>query len=237
MTKFTVRLLLKNKVLWAWPIIVLLVAVIAGWHGEIQSAGNSYSFLIAFGDSPPIPGGFIINGLIGFLILIAVIGVPTHFSKNLDPERASLILSKPVTRTEFFLSEFIGVLIVTVFYTLITDIILAVLLLAKAGIFPHRLYLAILLYIPLYFLAIYISIVLLLILTNSYLASVLIAYFFIVPLSGLLYRAEPFLGWDSELMVNIANGLSYIIPSTSGVERLMTGFNSPMQSDGRKGSS
>jgi ABC-type transport system involved in multi-copper enzyme maturation permease subunit len=235
MTTFNIRLLLRNKVLWAWPILAILLALLVGWFGNIESAGNSYSFLLSAGDSPAIPSAFLINGLLGFFILIAVIGLPSHLGKNLDPERASLIFSKPVIRSEFFFSEFAAVMSVTVFYTLITDIVLAVLLAAKAGIFPSELYLAILLYIPLYVFVIYVSIVLLLLLTGSHLASVLIAYLLVAPISGLLLQAETFLnllGWNSELMVKAVDGLSYLIPSTAGVDKLMAGFESPPPSGG-----
>lgn len=235
MFRFNVELLLRNKVLWAWPIIAVLLAAAVGFYGEIQSAGNSYSFLLAFGDGNSFPSGFIINGLIDFLILIAVIGIPSHFSKNLDSERASLILSKPIDRTDFFLAEFGAVMTVSLFYTLITDIVLAVLLFIEAGIFPFQLYLAILFYIPLLIFAIYVSIALLLILTHSYLAGVLIAYLLIVPLSGFLLNAETFLnmfGFNSGLMVTLTDGLSYLVPSAAGVEQLMSGFRGPAAGDG-----
>lgn len=230
MVTFNIRLLLRNKVLWAWPVLAVLLALLVGWYGDIESAGNSYSFLISAGDSPAIPSAFLINGLLGFFILIAIIGIPSHLSKNLEPERASLIFSKPINRTEFFFTEFAAVITVTFFYTLITDIILAVLLAAKAGIFPYELYLAILLYIPLYVFVIYVSIVLLLLLTGSHLASVLIAYLLIAPISGFLFQAETFLnlmGWNSDLMVRFTDGLSYLIPSTAGVDKLLAGFGGP----------
>lgn len=226
MFRFNVELLLRNKVLWAWPIIAVLLAAAIGFYGDIQSAGNSYSFLLAVGGNT-LPSGFMINGLIDFFILIAVIGIPSHFSKNLDSERASLILSKPIDRTGFFLAEFGAVMTVSFFYTLITDIVLAVLLFVEAGIFPFQLYLAILFYIPLLIFTIYISIVLLLILTHSYLASVLIAYLLIVPLSSFFLNAETvlnMLGFNSDLLITLTDGFSYLVPSAAGAEQLMSGL-------------
>lgn len=230
MTSLNIQLMLKNKVLWAWPIIAVLVALLVGWYGDIQSAGNSYSFLFGSGNSPLLTSGFLIKQITGFFILIAIIGLPTHFGKNLESNRASMLLSKPISRTDFFISEFAAVITVTLIYTLITNIVLAVLLAVEAGIFPYQLYLGILFYIPLYILAIYVSIVLLLVLTRSYLASVLIAFLLLAPLSGFLLEAETFLsfmGLNTELMVGLADGLSYLVPSTAGVDKLMVGLEMP----------
>lgn len=227
MFKLNAKLLLKNRTLWAWPIIAVLLAVIFGIYGDIQSAGNSYSFMLGVGDNM-LPSSFLMSSVLGFFLLIAVIGVPFHLSKNLSSERASLVLSKPISRSDFFFAEFAAVLTVVTFYTLFSIAVLAVLLFLEANIFPYQLYLAILLYIPLYFFVIYDSIVLLMILTESYLASVLIAYLLIAPISGFLFNAEQllrFFGWDSELIVRITDGLSYLIPSSGAVEELFFSVN------------
>ena len=227
MFKLNVKLLLKNRTLWAWPIIAMLLAVFIGIYGDIQPAGNSYSFMLGAGGNT-LPSAFFINSVLGFFILIAVIGVPFHLSKNIDSERASLILSKPISRTDFFFAEFAAVMTVVTLYTLVSIIALAVLLLVEASIFPYQLYLAMLLYIPLSFFVIYDSIVLLLVLTESYLASVLISYLLITPLSGFLFNAESFLrlfGWNSESMIRLTHGLSYLIPSAGGLEKLFFSMN------------
>ena len=108
MTSLNIKLLLKNKVLWAWPVIAILLALFGGWYVGIQPAGNDHSFLFGFDGTPSLPTAFMIDGLTGFFVLIAVIGLPSHFSKNLESNRASLLLSKPVSRTDFFFSEFAG---------------------------------------------------------------------------------------------------------------------------------
>ncbi len=227
MYKFNLKLLLNSRVLPIWAVAALLAAIIVGYYGDIQSAGNSYSFFLTFGDSPPFPSGFFLGGLISFFILIAVIGIPNHLSKNLESDRAALLLSKSVTRTDFFLAEFAAVITITFFYAFITVIILAVLLLIEAGIFPFQLYLAILFYIPFYFTVIYISIVLLLILTRSYLASVLIGYLVIPFIATLLLRVDTFfklIGWNSDFLLGLADVFSYFIPSTASAEQLMTDY-------------
>ncbi len=227
MFRFNTKLLLNSRIIWIWPVAAIVIAFIVGYYGDIQSAGNSYSFLLTFSNSPPFPSGLFIPGLIGFFILIAVIAVPSHLNKNLEPERAALIFSKSITRSDFFFSEFASVMAVVVGFTLFTDIALAVLLFAEAGIFPLQLYLAVLLFLPLYFFVTYVSIVLLLILTRSYLASVLIGYLVVPFISAVLLRLEFFfnlLGWNSDFLLGLADVLSYFIPSSQGVEALMSDF-------------
>ncbi len=224
MIRFNLKLLLNSRILPLWPASAIILAIIVGIYGDIESAGSTYSFLISFASSPLFPSGLFISGVIGFFVLIAVIGIPFHLNKNLESERAALLLSKPVTRNAFFFSEFAAVTIITFIYSLITVIALAVLLYFEAALFLWQLYLAMLFFIPFYFLVIYISIVLFLILTRSYLASVLLGYLVIPVIASILFNIERFLnllGWNSDLIIITTDVLSYLFPSAEGVNLLM----------------
>lgn len=226
MIKYNLKLLFNNRILIIWPAAAVLLAILGGIFSNIQPAGNSYSFLVSTGMGVGAPSGMIISGLIGFFVLIAVIAVPSHLNKNLKPEQAALIFSKPVSRSDFFFAEFGAVLIITLLYSLVTVIALAVLLLIEAGIFPFQLYLAMLLFIPLYFLAIYISIVLFLVLTRSYLASVFIGYLVIPFIASILLRLEfifKIFGWESGVWLKVGKVLTYLIPSAAAIDKLIAG--------------
>ena len=135
MIRYTIRTLLKNKTLWAWPgIFILFVIVITIWGG-VSADPSGYSYAINLG-GVPLPTGIVINQLVSITILIAIIGIPTHFSEHLKPERASLLLSKPISRDELFLSDFAGVFAFCFAYTLIS-VLLLTLLTTVHGYYSH----------------------------------------------------------------------------------------------------
>lgn len=222
MTRLIQRILFKNKALWAWPGVFLLFVVVVFIWGDISSAQNSHSFMIGLGDLT-LPSSAVIRQLISISVLIAIIGLPSHFAENLKPERASLLLSKPISRSELLLSDFGGMLAVSFCYTLISTVLLALLTVIKAGIFPYQFFVAMLLGFPLLLLTFYISIVLFLTLTESYLAGVILGYF-ITGLSSVFLDIEKFLnilGWEDTLAKTVVVILGYLIPSAGGVQELM----------------
>lgn len=222
MIRFTVRTLLKNKTLWAWPgIFVLFVATIAIWGGISADPSNS-SYLINLGGLT-LPTGIVINQLISITILIAIIGIPTHFSEHIKPERASLLLSKPISRIELFLSDFAGVSIVCLAYTVISIVLLALLTTIHGVLFPLHHAIAMVVFIPLMLLSYYITIVLFLILTNSYLGGVLLGYF-LTGFSSFFLNMEQFLqmfGLTGTISETILQVLSYFIPSSAAFQQIM----------------
>lgn len=226
MIRFTLHTLFKNKLLWTWPALFLLFSVVIFIWGDIESAQNSYSFLISIGDAP-LPTSFIIpNLLIGISVLIAVIGLPSHFSNNLKSERAALILSKPISRTEYFFSDFAAVLGFSLFYTIISTLLLAILTVAKGFIFPYQLFAGMLLLLPLQIFAYYITISFFLTLMNSYLGGVFLGYF-VTGFSSLFLNSDQFLhmlGLNDSAIATAITILSYLIPSAGGAEQLMQGI-------------
>lgn len=223
MIRFTVRTLMKNKILWSWPALVFLsVAAIFTW-GDISSAQNSYSFIIHLGELK-IPAGLFINQfLLSLITLIAIISMPSHFAANLNPRRAALLLSKPISRSEMYLSDFAAMLVTSVLYSLLTILLLAVLVGIKAAIFPYQLFLGLLILLPLILFCYYLTITLFLLLFNSYLAAVVLGYF-LTGFSSLLLNIEPFLqliGWDGTLGGAALTACTFIIPSSGGFQQLM----------------
>lgn len=223
MTQYTLRTLLKNKVLWIWPAIFLFFALAIFNWGGISSAQNSYSFMVMIGDAP-LPSGILINDfLISIVTLIAVIGMPGHLAENLEPKRAALLLSKPISRSELYFSDIAAMLLASFFYTLVSLFLLAVLVAVEAAIFPYQLFGALLFLLPLLLLTYYITIVFFLTLTDSYLASVILGYF-LAGFSTLFLDMEKFLqmvGWDNIFAETLATGLSYLVPSAAGVQQLL----------------
>ncbi|MEL7833368.1 hypothetical protein [Fodinibius sp. Rm-B-1B1-1] len=232
MIRYLLQTHLKNKTLWAWPGIVLLfVASIIVW-GDVSATQNSYSFIIHIGDLQ-IPSGMFINQfLISLITLIAIIGLPSPLAKNLKPARASLLLSKPISRTEMFLSDYASMLLSVCAYTGITILLLSILTIVKAGIFPYQLFLGIFLFLPLIILAYYITISLFLLFSNSYLAGVILGYF-LTGFSSLFLNIDQFLknlGWEGTFADILITTCSYLIPSAGGFEQitsklLMGGFS------------
>ncbi|NGP87502.1 hypothetical protein [Fodinibius halophilus] len=222
MIRFITRTIFKNKALWSWPAIVLLFVLAIMYWGDIAAAQNSYSFSVQVGDLN-LSAAMVMSQIIGLITLVCIIGFPNHFSQNLKSERSSLILSKPISRSDFFFSDLAAVSIVAVAYTLITLLLLAIMLAIKAAIFPFQFFLGILLFLPLLILTYYITIVLFLTITNSYLAGAILGWF-ITSLSAGLLKIEKLIdlfGIESELFRYFMVALSYIIPSAGGVEELL----------------
>lgn len=222
MIRFTIRTLLKNKTLWAWPgIFILFVVTIAIWGG-VSTDPSSSSYIISLGGLN-LPTGIVINQLVSITILIAIIGIPTHFSENIKPERASLLLSKPISRSKLFLSDFAGVFTFCFGYTLISVLLLTLLTTIHGVLFPLHHAIAIIVFLPLILLSYYITIVLFLILTNSYLGGVLLGYF-LTGFSSLFLNFNQFLQMFGltdtwfELLLQI---LSYLIPSAEAFQQIM----------------
>ncbi len=235
MIRFTVRTLLKNRVLWAWPgIFILFVGAIAVWGG-ISPAPSSSSYLIELGDID-LPAGMIINQIVSMVILITIIGMPTHFAESLKPERASLLLSKPISRTEFFFSDIAGVSIIYILYAAISVILLALLTIVHGILFPFQHVIALLIFLPLTLIAYYITIILFIILTNSYLGGVLLGYF-LTGFSALFINVEQFMkmvklfGLEDTYAVTIFKIAGYFIPSAAAFQQIMQDmFNSGLSS-------
>lgn len=223
MIRFTIRTLLKNKTLWVWPgIFILFVVTIAVWGG-VSADPSSSSYVISLGGLP-LPTGIVINQLISITILIAIIGIPTHFSENIKPERASLLLSKPISRDELFLSDFAGVFAFCFAYTLISVLLLTLLTTVHGVLFPMHHAIAIIVFLPLILLSYYITIVLFLILTNSYLGGVLLGYF-LTGFSSIFLNVDPFLqmfGLTDTWFETLLQILSYLIPSAEGFQQIMS---------------
>lgn len=232
MIRFTVRTLLKNKTLWAWPgIIILFVLAIFTWGG-ISADPSSPSYFIQLANLN-LPASTVINQIVSLIILISIIGIPTHFSENLKPDRASLLLSKPISRTELFFSDFAGMFIFSFIYTVITVVLIGLLTAIQGPIFPIQHFLALLIFLPLTLLTFYITIVLFLILTNSYLGAVLLGYF-LTGFSSLFINVDQFLqifGLTDTWFEFLLQVLAYLIPSAEAFQQIMRQiFNSGFSS-------
>lgn len=222
MIRFTLRTLFKNKVLWAWPALFLFFTWLIFAWGDISAGQNSYSFMVHLGELQ-LPSGIVVKQLISLVVLICIIGLPSHFAQNLKPARASLLLSKPISRTEFFFSDFTAMLGVSVIYSLASISFLIGLVAIQTGTFPFQFHLSLLLFLPFLLLTYYITITLFLILTNSYLGGVIVGYL-VASFSSVFLNIDQFLemiGWSGTFIESLFYFFSYLIPSAGAVESLL----------------
>jgi ABC-type transport system involved in multi-copper enzyme maturation permease subunit len=223
MIKFSFRLLLKNKILWVWPAIIFFSVLEYGILGNIQSTTDSYPFLAKLGYRSFTTSAFLLKAL-PLVTIISIIGLVPHFDRNINSERAALIFSRPISRTEFFFSDFAAMLLVSFLYNLSCVILYGILVGIKAGIFPLEPFISLLIFIPLYILSYYVTIIFLLLITNSYLTSTILGYF-LTGFSEKFLPIDNFLnmfGIQSPIGKELANILSYLIPSSEGIKLIMS---------------
>jgi ABC-type transport system involved in multi-copper enzyme maturation permease subunit len=223
MIRYLLQTHLKNKVLWAWPgIMLLFVSVFFIW-GDVSASEKGLLFFLHLGDLK-IPSSIVLTEfLVSIITLIAIIGLPSPLAENLDPKRASLLLSKPISRTQMFVSHFSGVLLLSLIYMGITVFLLGALTIIKGGFFPVQALSILLIFVPLIIIAYYVTISLFLVLSNSYLAGVILGYFF-TGFSGLFLDSDRFLemlGWQDTSADIIISFFSYLIPSADGFNQIM----------------
>lgn len=118
MTRFITIKLIRNKILMAWPLLTLISVVLLLWYGDANISDQRVA-TIHLGDLI-LPQWQIVTSYINLIGLIVLISFPAFLIENLQPERASLIFSKSVSRSQFFGSAFAGSMIVTVFYSVIS---------------------------------------------------------------------------------------------------------------------
>lgn len=203
MFQFNVKLLLNNRILLVWPLTAIVAPFIIGFTGSAESAIASYSFVS------------------GIFLFLAVISIPSHLNKNLKRDHAALLFSKPVSRSQFFFSEYGAVFAVTFLYSLIAAVAFTILHLLGTGTFPFQFFLGVIIFTPIYFIVVYITIFLLLLVTDSYLGSVLAGYIVIPLVSVYLLKSEKFLtmiGWDTDFLLLLSDILSYLIPSVMSID-------------------
>lgn len=219
MIRFTIRQLFKNGMLLAWPVLTIIFVMIALIFGSTEAAGTN-SFVITFTDNFSIDSSMLAVQSFSIIWLIAMVSLPTHLVENLQPERASLLFSKPLSRTDFFLSDIAGVLIITSVYALITALAFGLYAGMTASIFPVS-FLKAILCIPLYMLALYAAISLMVVLTESYMASVFVV-FALQPISMMLFSFDELMPASGEILKAVAGVLNYTIPSTGAAQSLIS---------------
>ena len=222
MIRFTIRTILKNKILWAWPGIFVLFAAATFYWGGISPSAEGASFVFNFGKAS-LPSGMVMSQITSFVVLMGIIGFPNHFAKALEPERASLMLSNPISRSEFFFSDLAAMVTISLAYAFLSVFPMAILLGIEGGIFPMQFFLTMLLFLPLLLLTYYVTIVLFLILTDSYLAGALLGWI-VTGFSSLFLNIEKVLttfGINSETIHTTMDVLSFLIPSSAAIQQVM----------------
>jgi ABC-type transport system involved in multi-copper enzyme maturation permease subunit len=229
MIRFTARQIVKHKIMWLWLILSVIAVLVLGIWGHVQTVGTSTPFFLMLGNIP-IPVSVLLGTSLAAIVIICIIGYSKYYADALKPQQASLIFSKPVSRTQFYFSNFAATLLVSFGYTFIMGILFAIMIAIKAGTFPVLFYIASLIYVPFYVLVYYISVVFFITITKSRLAGGLIGYFilgastFLLPSSFIYIRhGSGFAGLLTNLSPiwqGVTYFFRYIIPSASGVQQL-----------------
>jgi ABC-type transport system involved in multi-copper enzyme maturation permease subunit len=215
--------------MWLWLILSVIAVLVLGIWGDVQSVAGQKPFFLMLG-AIPIPVSALLGVSLAAIVIICIIGYSKYYADALNPQQAALIFSKPVSRTQFFFSNFAATILVSFFYTFIMGILFAIMVAIKADIFPVLFYIACLIYVPFYVLVYYISVVFFITVTKSRLAGGLIGYFilgastFLLPSSFIyLHQGSGFAGLLTNLSPiwqGVTYFFRYIIPSASGVQQL-----------------
>lgn len=226
MTRFITIQLLRNKILMSWPAMTLLCVLLLLWYGDAVIS-DERGAAIQVGNLM-LPQWQIVTSYITLIGLIVLISFPAILIENLQPERASLLLSKPVSRTQFFGSAFAGSMIVTVLYTILTAGLVLFLFLVKGAGVPGTLLRGILA-LPLLVLPYFVTVLVLAVITNNYLVTFFLGYI-ITSLSTFLLVAEGLFtasGIESPLLfLAIATG-NYVLPGVGPAYELLSFFSNP----------
>ncbi len=228
MIRFTALQIVKHKIMWVWLILSILLVLIIGIWGDVHTTAKNFPILISMG-STSIPAIFILGFSLTVIVIIDIIAYSRYYADALKPAEAALIFSKPVSRTQFYFSNFAAVLLVSFLYTLFMGILFAILTGIKAGSFPILFYIACLIYVPFYVLVYYISVVFFITITKSRLAGALIGYFILGASTLLLPASFNFihrhtvltgLGHFSPAARGAVYFFRYVIPNAFGVQQL-----------------
>lgn len=217
MIKYTILSLLKNKLILVWPIIALLFFFVVLVFGSIQIISDS-NFQIIFG-TLEIKGEFFFSQVVTLVCFICVVALPNELCQMLEPKRAILIFSKPISRYSFIYNNIAGVSIVVISFTVFTFLLIWFLFFIKTGLNYNTLFI-ILISIPLAILTLYTTIVFLAILTNQYAISVFGAIIINLVISPLLMVIPELFEDPHESLSSylyIINVIQYLIPNTVAV--------------------
>lgn len=223
MTRYILNQLLRNKILMVWPGVYLVAAVLLTIYasaGYMERGG----YYFAFGEAI-MPAEIILTVLNGLVVLVALIALPTHLITNIEPGRASLLFTKPVSRTDFLVSDISATGMVIFGYGILSALFMALFFLIKGGLFPGTIVL-VLLMLPLTVVTYYLNILLLGLLFKNYLLTVFFCYI-LVTLSGFLFSANELiagLGIEAGFWPALFNVTKYLIPGAGASSALSESF-------------
>ncbi|MDZ7758582.1 hypothetical protein [Rhodohalobacter sp.] len=221
MTRFITIQLLRNKILMAWPAMTLLCVLLLLWYGD-AIISDQQEAAIQIGNLM-LPQWQIVTSYITLIGLIVLISFPAFLIENLRPERASLLFSKPISRTQFFGSAFAGSMIVTVLYTIVTAGLVLIFFLVKGAGVPGTLLVGILA-LPLLVLPYFVTVLLLAIVTKNYLITFFLGYVITALSTFLLVAEELFIasGIESQLLFIAITTGNYVVPGVGPAYELLS---------------
>lgn len=223
MTRYILNQLLRNKILLVWPgmfLVLFLVFLIYATANHMPGIG----YVFEIGEAI-LPAEVVLSVMTGAVLLIILIALPTHLITNIEPGRASLLLSRPVSRTDFFVSDLSAVAIITFGYSFFSIALLALFSLVKGVVFPVPVLMGLAVF-PFIVMAYYINILLLALLFKNYLVTVFLCYVF-AGLSGLLLNLRDLIaesGVEPGALVQIFEMLQYVIPGAGPASAVSEGF-------------
>lgn len=223
MTRYILNQLLRNKILLVWPglfFAAFFLFMIYATTNHVSGVG----YVFEFGELI-MPAEMIMSVLTGIVVLVVLIALPTHLIINTEPGRASLLLTKPISRTDFFISDLSAVAIITIAYSIFSILLFALFFLIKGTVFPGSILMG-LAVLPLTVLAYYINILLLGLLFKNYLLTVFFCYI-LAALSNFLFSAgDLFAGAGIELgsVFVLMDTVQYLIPGVGPASAMSDSF-------------
>ena len=223
MTRYILNQLIRNKILMVWPgmfLIATLLLMIYASTGFTDGIG----YVIEIGEFV-MPVEILMTVLTGSVVLIVLIALPTHLIINTEPGRASLLFTKPISRTDFFISDLSAVAIITFAYSIFSILLFALFFLIKGTVFPGAILIG-LAVLPLIVLAYYINILLLGLLFKNYLLTVFFCYI-LAAMSNFLFGVEDLFtaaGIELGSVLVVIDIAKYLIPGVGPASALSESF-------------
>lgn len=154
---------------------------------------------------------------------MCILGFSKTFMETLNS--ASLIFSKPISRTDFMLENTQGIFLLTFFYCFCTCFLFSILFLLKSGVIPYQFVLAILL-LPIAIIALYSLVTFLALSFESYPLTVFISFIYVgfQPMLSNSEMAQLNFGIENANILKLIEGLFFVFPNIYGGIQLMSEY-------------
>lgn len=161
---------------------------------------------------------------LGFILsFMSILGFSKTFLDILEEGNLAMLLSKPISRTEFILKNTWSVIILTFLYCICTGFLFSILFLLKNASIPYQFIVAIL-FLPVAILALYSIILFCSLILESYAVTVFFTFIYTFAIHPWLLNSDILVfryGVKNSILLTIIDILTLILPNTFGAINLM----------------